>query len=155
MFWVRPGLDYFHGLLAASEEGQRPLAQPHSLVQFLGSFINGTAEQSLLSPNSTMAWLSDCHAIEHTDHTETKISYSTQRITTNYSHHKIWPTVVQPTAAFPLLRQMRASLCVPRPVLIPSALPVLDCASGELCQGQFPGASGPLIAHGQRRLTLT
>ena len=58
LFWFRPGLDCFHGLLAASEEGQRSLAQPQSLVQFLGgSFINRTAEQLF---NPPVAWLSDC-----------------------------------------------------------------------------------------------
>lgn len=67
LFWVwhshHTGLDWTISMAfwlcssSAAEEGQRALAHPHSLVQFLGSFIDRTAEQSLLSPNSTLAWL--------------------------------------------------------------------------------------------------
>lgn len=75
---------------SAAEEGQRALANPHSLVQFLGSYIDNTAEKSLLYHDSTMAWKKTSGWLPlYTDHAQKQICNSTQRKTISYSHHRI------------------------------------------------------------------
>lgn len=82
--------------LSAAEEGQRSLAHPYSLVQFLGSYIDSTAEQSLLHPDSIMAWLQKTSgSLPHIDHAQNHICNSTLRKTTSYSHDKMRPIVMQ------------------------------------------------------------
>lgn len=90
-------MSFWLGCSSAAEEGQRALAHPHSLVQFLGSFINRTAEQCFLSPNSITAYLEEnlWMTASHT-HADTKLCDSVQR-KTSYSHYNIWPILVQQT----------------------------------------------------------